>query len=73
MRQELIFQKVRPRLFAKASQAVDNHSIRIVRTISATITTRKLNTRIRRLYDCMVCPPASEIRLATPANPLAFT
>jgi len=44
---------------------VDNHPIRIVRTISATTVTPKLNTRIR------LSPPASEIRLAAPANPLA--
>src|SRR4029077_20944232 len=40
-RQELICQKVRPRLFSKASQGVDNHPIRIVRTISGTTITPK--------------------------------
>jgi hypothetical protein len=71
--QELISQKAWPRLFSKAIQAVDNHSIRIVRTISATTMTPKLNKRIRRSYDCMLSPAVSEIRLAAPANPLAFT
>src|SRR5262245_27581820 len=71
--QELISQKVRPMLFSKAIQAVVNHSIRIVRTISAATRTPKLNTRIRRSYDRMLSPPVSEIRLAAPANPLAFT
>jgi hypothetical protein len=71
--QELISQKAWPRLFSKAIQAVDNHSIRIVRTISATTMTPKLNKRIRRSYDCTLFPAVSEIRLAAPANPLAFT
>jgi hypothetical protein len=60
-------------LFSKAIQAVDYHSIRIVRMNSAATRTPKLNTRIRRSYDCMLSPPVSEIRLAAPANPLAFT
>jgi hypothetical protein len=47
--------------------------VRIVRTISATTTTPKLYTSIGRSYDCMLSPPASEIRLAALANPLAFT
>ena len=41
--------------------------------ISATTMTPKLNTRIRRSYDSMLSAPASEIPLAGPANPLAFT
>jgi hypothetical protein len=72
-RQELISEKVRPRLFSKAIQAVDNHTIRIVRTISATTMTPKLNTRIRLSYDCTLSPAVSEIRLVAPAIPLAFT
>jgi len=35
--------------------------------------TPKLNKHIRRSYDCMLSPAVSEIRLAAPANPLAFT
>src|SRR4029077_6100200 len=71
-RQELISERVRPRLFSKAIQAVDNHTIRIVRTISATTMTPKLNTRIRLSYDCTLSPAVSEIRLVAPAIPLAF-
>jgi len=71
--QESISQKVRPRLFSNAIQALDSRSIRIVRMISATAITPKLNTRIRRSYDSMLSAPASEIPLAAPANPLAFT
>src|SRR4029077_5126105 len=59
--------------FSKVIQVLDSHTVRIVRTISATTTTPKLYTRIRRSYDCTLTPPASEIRLAAPANPLAFT
>ena len=41
-------QKVWPRLFSKAIHALDNHMIRIIRKISATRITPKLNRRIRR-------------------------
>jgi len=61
------------RLFSKAIQAVDNHTIRIARTISATTITPKLNTRIRRSYHSTLLPGVSEIRLAAPVSPLAFT
>ena len=61
------------RLSSKATQVVDNHTIRIIRTISATTMTPKLNTRIRRSYDCTHSPAASGIRLVAPAVPLAFT
>jgi len=32
-----------------------------------------LYTRTRHSYDCTLTPPASEIRVAAPANLLAFT
>src|SRR5262249_49500638 len=49
-----------------------NHTIRIVRTTSATtITPPRSSTRIRRSYDRVLSPPRSEIRLTEPANPLA--
>jgi hypothetical protein len=58
-------QEVMARLFSKAVHVVANQMI----TIAARITPR-LNIRIRRLYDHIVPPPLSEIRFATPANPL---
>jgi hypothetical protein len=33
----------------------------------------KLNPRLRRSHDCMPSSPVSEIHLAAPASPLAFT
>src|SRR5262245_49023925 len=72
-RQALISQKMGPRLFSKPIHALGNHTIRIVRTVSATTMIPKLNTHIRRSYDCMPSSPVSEIRLAAPASPLAFT
>jgi hypothetical protein len=62
-----------PMLFSKAIQALNKHTIRIVRAISAITIIPQSNTRIRTSYDCMLFPPPSEIRLGEAANPLAFT
>ena len=68
---ELLSQGARPRLFSNAIQALNKHTIRIVRAISATTITPNSNTRIRPSYEGIL--PPFEIRLAKPANPLAFT
>jgi hypothetical protein len=68
MRQELIFQKVRPRLFSKGQTQS------WIRTRSAgDYNNSDENTYIAAPTAVSYSPVASKIRLAAPAIPLAFT